>query len=218
MKEMVKSSRVTGYLEKMYRQLNIDKFDGKLEEPIITVMDTPKAYGHVTCSRVWKTKDIERYELNISARSLSRPIESVVSTLLHEMVHIYCLMNNIQDTSRGTTYHNKRFKENAERVGLVIEYDPKIGWSITAPSEDLITYIVEQGWSDILMNRGGYVHSDGGNGNKTGTSDTDTEDRPKKPSSTRKYICPNCSTSVRATKTVAIKCIPCDAQMIVEGV
>ena len=33
---------------------------------------------------------------------------------VHEMVHYYCQINNIQDTSRGNTYHNKRFKEEAE--------------------------------------------------------------------------------------------------------
>lgn len=215
MKELVKTSRVTGYIEKMYRQLNIDYFDGKLVEPIITVMDTKGSYGHVTCSKIWKVKNIERYELNIAAGTLSRPIESVVSTLLHEMVHIYCLMNNIQDTSRGTTYHNKRFKEQAEKVGLVIDYDKRIGWSITTPSEPLIEYIITQGWSEILMNRGGQIHVTPVSGGST-SPDQNEKDPPKKPSSTRKYICPRCSTSVRATRTVAIKCIPCDTQMIVE--
>lgn len=37
MKELVKISRVSGMLEKMYRQLNQDKFNGELEDPIITI-------------------------------------------------------------------------------------------------------------------------------------------------------------------------------------
>lgn len=89
MKELVKISRVSGMLEKMYRQLNQDKFNGELEDPIITIQSTPRAYGHVTCGKVWKSKYIARYELNIGAGTLDRPIENVVSTLLHEMVHIY---------------------------------------------------------------------------------------------------------------------------------
>ncbi len=52
MKELVKNSRVCGYLEKIYRELNMDKFGGELEEPIITVQSTPRAYGHVTCGKV----------------------------------------------------------------------------------------------------------------------------------------------------------------------
>lgn len=207
MKETVKSSRTLGYLEKIYRQLNTDFFNGELEDCTITVQSTPRAYGHVTCGKVWKVKDCNRYELNIGAGTLDRPIENVVSTMLHEMVHIYNLMNNIQDCSRGNTYHNKKFKEKAESVGLIIEYDSRIGWSVTSPSDDLILYICEQGWSDILMNRGEFgIRS--GVGGASGSSGTDLP-KTKKPSSTRKYICPCCKMSVRATKDVRIMCVDC---------
>ena len=213
MKELVKSSRVTGYLEKMYRQLNADKFNNELDEPIITIMSTPSAYGHVTCGKVWRSKDTSRYELNIGAGTLDRPIENVVSTLLHEMVHIYNLQHDIQDCSRGNTYHNKRFKEKAESVGLVIEYDKRIGWSVTSPSESLIEYICTQGWEDILMNRQESIRIRTGGGKAT---DGDSEGAPsKKPSSTRKYQCPCCGMSVRATKTVNILCGDCHEQMLV---
>lgn len=211
MKELVRTSRVSGYIEKMYRQLNQDKFAGQLEEPIITIQSTPRAYGHVTCGKVWKSKDCHRYELNIGAGTLNRPIESVVSTLLHEMVHIYNLMNNIQDCSRGNTYHNKKFREKAEEVGLIIEYDKRIGWSITSPSEELIDYIIQQGWSDILMNREENIRIAG----TSGGSNAGGDDKPtKKPSSTRKYICPRCGNSVRATKDVNIMCVDCMEVMI----
>lgn len=207
MKELVRTSRVSGYIEKMYRQLNADKFNGELEEPIITIQSTPRAYGHVTCGKVWKSKDSFRYELNIGAGTLDRPIESVVSTLLHEMVHIYNLMHDIQDCSRGNTYHNKKFRDKAVEVGLVIERDDRIGWSITSPSEELIEYIIMQGWSDILMNRQESLRIGGASG---GSSSNGSDDKPtKKPSSTRKYICPCCGMSVRATKDVRIMCVEC---------
>ena len=213
MKELVKNSRVTGYLEKIYRELNKDKFNGELEECVITVQSTKGAYGHVTCGRVWsvqkKDGEINRYELNIAAGTLARPIESVVSTMLHEMVHIYNLMHDIQDCSRGNTYHNKRFKEKAESVGLKIDYDKRIGWSITSPTEELIEYIIEKGWSDILINRNEGFSFFGGftGGRSVGGSDDDTPT--KKPSSTRKYQCPCCGLSVRATRTVRIICADC---------
>ncbi len=204
MKETVKTSRTAGYLEKIYRQLNEDFFAGELETPIITIQSTPRAYGHVTCGRVWKSKDTDCYELNMGAGTLSRPIENVVATMLHEMVHIYNLMHDIKDCSRGGVYHNKRFKEKAESVGLVIEYDPRIGWSITSPSERLLDYIIEREWVDILINRneGFHVVSPGGASEKGG-------DSTRKPSSTRKYICPHCGMSVRATKEVRIMCVDC---------
>lgn len=208
MKETVKSSRTLGYLEKIYRQLNVDFFNGELEDCTITVQSTPRAYGHVTCGKVWKVKDCNRYELNIGAGTLNRPIESVVSTMLHEMVHIYNLMHDIQDCSRGNTYHNKKFKEKAESVGLIIEYDKRIGWSITSPSDALVLYICEMGWNDILMNRGESYYS-GVSGTGTVTGGSPVTPKMKKPSSTRKYVCPACGMSVRATRDVRLMCIDC---------
>lgn len=208
MKEMVKYSRVCGYLEKIYRQLNEDYFGGELEEPVITIQSTKGAYGHVTCGKVWRSKDSDKYELNIGAGTLSRPIERVVATMLHEMVHIYHLMNNIQDTSRGNTYHNKKFKEKAESVGLIITRNDRIGWSITEPSEELILYICDQGWQEIYINRGEYYYN-GSSGGDTTPTDSSDEPKMKKPSSTRKYVCPDCGQSVRATKDTLIICGYC---------
>lgn len=215
MKETVKMSRAVGYLEKMFRQLNADKFNNELEMPIITVQSTPRAYGHVTCGKVWKKKESSCYELNMGAGTLDRPIENIVATLLHEMVHIYNLMNNIQDCSRSNTYHNKKFKEKAESVGLIIEYDNRIGWSITSPSDSLIEYICEQGWDDIMINRSESVRLPI-SGGSSGSGGAGTPPTTRKPSSTRKYICPSCGMSCRATRDIYIICGNCVETMIKE--
>lgn len=130
------------------------------------------------------------------------------------MVHIYHLMNNIQDCSRGGTYHNRKFKEKAESVGLIISKDPRIGWSLTEPSEELIEYIISQGWTDILINRQESIRIGGVSGGSSG--DSSGNKPPKKPSSTRKYICPCCGNSVRATKEINIICGDCMKQMVKE--
>lgn len=208
MKETIKTSRTAGYLEKMYRQLNQDFFKGELETPIITIQSTPRCYGHVTCSKVWRSKETPMYELNIGAETLARPIENVVATLLHEMVHIYHLQHDIKDCSRGNAYHNKKFKEKAESVGLIIDYDPRIGWSITTPSDSLFDYVLAHDWTEIQINRGNVPISTTG---KNGGSSSSTDDTIpiRKPSSTRKLQCPHCGNSVRATKQVNIMCIDC---------
>ena len=54
MKETVKTSRTAGYLEKIFRALNVKYFNGELEEPIITIQSTPRAYGHVTVAKAWQ--------------------------------------------------------------------------------------------------------------------------------------------------------------------
>ena len=71
MKDTIRTSRTAGYLEKIFRAINADWFGGELEEPIITIQSTPRAYGHVTVSKIWKSKGEERrHELNIGSSAM----------------------------------------------------------------------------------------------------------------------------------------------------
>ena len=151
MKQTVKTSRAAGQLEKMFRELNKHYFAGKLPEPIISLKKTPSAYGHITCSKVWQAGGENKYEINISSATLDRPIEETASTLLHEMVHEHCMETGIKDTSNNGVYHNRRFKEQAETHCLTVDHHEKYGWTITSPSEELLDFIIFQGWQDIQM-------------------------------------------------------------------
>lgn len=222
MKKIKNNSQASAYLEKIYNTLNLDFFSGELEVPVITIQSNVRAYGHVTVDKVWKDSEINRYELNLGAEYLNRPIKNVVSTLLHEMTHIYNLMHNIQDTSRAGKYHNKRFKEKAESVGLLISHHERYGWTITNPSEELIVYIQEHKWEDIPLFRSSGMpdlaapppSSDSDDPENTG--EPQSGQKIKKPSSTRKYICPACGQSIRATKVVNIICGDCNKKMLSE--
>lgn len=214
MKETVKTSRTAGYLEKMFRAMNADFFGGELEEPIITIQSTPRAYGHVTAAKAWRRKDDWRHELNIGAETLERPIEDVAATMLHEMVHLYNIAHDVQDCSRGEMYHNRKFRDEAERRGLRIEHHATYGWTITSPSDKLLEYIIMQGWTEIDMNRGRGWTPPPSSGAKAGEGGTGTDgDKEPKKSSTRKLVCPCCGNSVRATKAVRIMCMDCNEQM-----
>lgn len=219
MKETVKTSRAAGYLEKIFRVLNTTYFDGQLEEPVITIQSTPRAYGHVTQYKLWQRADGEgRHELNIGAGTLNRPIENVVATMIHEMVHLWNMKKGIKDCSRGGTYHNKKFKEAAEARGLSISYDERIGWSITEPTDPLLDFIIKQGWEDIQMGRfeGCFNGSDTSTGGTqtTGAGGTSGAGTSKRTSSTRKLACPKCKQSVRATRSVNILCGDCMEKML----
>ena len=210
MKETVKTSRTAGYLEKIFRALNAKYFNGELEEPIITIQSTPKAYAHVTIGKAWQRGDTTRRELNIGAGTLDRSIFEIVASELHECIHIYNMQRGIQDCSRGGQYHNKKFKAIAEKCDLQISYDPRIGWSITEPTDALCEFILDQGWEDIRMNRieWSYAPRGTGAGNATGKP---TGSNPN--SHSIKYVCPCCHNSVRGTKVVRIKCADCDMMM-----
>lgn len=195
-------SEITAFLENAYDVLNQHYFNGELPKVIITVQSSPRAYGHYTPWESWREQDSGYREINIGAESLDRKIENVVSTLLHEMTHFHNDLLGLQDCSRGGTYHNKKFKEQAELHGLIIEYDSRIGWSLTTPSEGLIQFIEKQGWQGVSLARQGVLGLAGGKG---GTK-----------TSTRKYKCPECGCSVRATKPVNIGCLDCGVQMVQE--
>lgn len=212
MKQLTSYNRAAGYLNKVFDLLNAEFFESALSRPTITIQSTPKAYGHFSLKEdTWISKNGATHEINLGAGTLSRPIEETVSTLLHEMVHYYNFVNGIQDCSRGGTYHNKHFKKTAEEHGLIVNHSEKYGWSFTSPSDELLDFVLENDLTDILINRNefnGFQMK--GTGTHSGITITGT---PPKKSSTRKYICPCCGLSVRATKTVRIACMDCDSQM-----
>lgn len=212
MKELTSYNRAAGYLNKIFDLLNSTYFESALSRPTITIQSTPKAYGHFSLrADTWLSKNGATHEINIGAGTLARPIEEVTATLLHEMVHYYNYENGVQDCSRGNTYHNRRFKESAESHGLCVEHSEKYGWSRTSPSDDLLAFVIDNDLTDILINRNEYS---GFRIVGTGTHSGTNGGTPPRTSNTRKYVCPCCGNSVRATKEVNIACMDCNRQML----
>ncbi len=198
-------------LEHGFNILNKIYYDNTLPKTIITIQSNPKSYGYITVQKVWHNGEDNYYEINISAEHLARPIENVLATLNHEMVHLYCMVNNIQDVSGGR-YHNKKFREQGEKRDLIIEYVKYIGYSKTSPSEKFIKVLKENGlytnidYCRAIGNSSLIVPPTGG--------DSDNSSNIKKKSSTRKYRCESCLCSVRATRNVNIICADCMALMV----
>ena len=214
MKQLTSYNRVAGYLNKVFDLLNEEFFGNTLSRPTITIQSTPKAYGHFTLNDdTWVSTIGSTHEINIGAGTLARPIEDICATMLHEMVHLFNYVNGIQDCSRGNTYHNKRFKQAAEERGLIVSHSEKYGWSHTKPSDALLDFVLLNGLTDILISRNeNYGFFVGKTGTHNGTDAIPPA--PPRTSSTRKYICPCCGMSVRATRVVRIACIDCDEQMV----
>lgn len=202
----MKISEEVTFLEEAFDVLNERYFESALSKPAITIQSTPRAHGHFTPDDVWDDGGLKLKEINLGAESLHRPMDEIIATLIHEMVHYYCHINNIKDVSRGGTYHNKRFKSEAEKRGLIISYADRIGYSITRPSLEITELVSIMGWENSLkMYRSLKFKKSSGKGD---ASDTPS-DGDKKKSSTRKYVCPKCGQSIRATKEVHIACIDC---------
>lgn len=213
------------YLAKLYDYCNEKLFGGELVKPVITVQQDPKnkTNGWWSVKKVWKWQDkapancadctdrdcdtysncikiVEReeHELNMTAQQLNRSINQIAATMIHEMCHQYASVHGMQDTSRAGNYHNKLFKKIAETHGLTVECMPTIGWSHTELTDETAALIAK---FDIVTPYSVIYRLPVMKGQCVKTS------------STRKYICPICGNSVRATKVVRIMCVDCNELM-----
>lgn len=193
---------VIGTLEKLFDKFNDDIYQGELEKPIISVSPdtTSGAYGWVTSWKAWDNYGQGRYEINLCAEHLNRPFAEICVTLLHEMVHLYNLQHEIKDTSRGGKYHNMKFKKEAEKRLLNVDKDSKYGFCHTSLNEDGVAYIESLDAVNFPLYR---------------IPPTKVASGSRK-SSSRKYVCPTCGLSIRATKDVNIMCGDCEEHMIKE--
>ncbi len=97
-------------------------------------------WGHYAADS-WVAGTQARPEIMISGEGLRRDPRSVLGTLLHEAAHALAAVRGIKDTSRQGRYHNKHFKTHADELGITVEFDPQIGWSITTvPDPTADTY------------------------------------------------------------------------------
>ncbi len=216
MKQIQKMSRLTGELEKVFRLLNAELFDNQLETPVLTVIPTPRAYAHYTTTDVWNVDGVGKREINIASGTLDRPLENVLASLVHEMVHMYCdtILHEKDVSGSSGTYHNKVYKREAEAHGLLVSRSEKYGWSHTEPSDSLLEFVLNHNeLREIEMCRtnpspisiGIGTHTGSNSGLKTiGTTATHH----------RKYVCPVCGCSCRATKEIHISCMDCSEPMI----
>jgi hypothetical protein len=107
----------------------------------------------------------------------------VLGTLLHEATHGVAATRGIKDTSRQGRYHNTRFRELATELGISVERDPAIGWSITTvPDPTAAQYEHEIGalGAALTAHRLADVHAGGRTSSNNGLVATCACDPPRK--------------------------------------
>ena len=124
-------------LHRAFDHFNKTFADDKLPKVVITIQESGRKnalgwYG----KGFWADTacGTSACEINISAEHMNRSANSILETLLHEMAHLHNSINNIRDVSSGQ-YHNKRFKEAAEKFGLKVTRYGNRGWAETALNE-----------------------------------------------------------------------------------
>jgi hypothetical protein len=188
-------------LYSIFHKLEETFFDKPLEEPVILIQSTKrKILGTCSVHKVWDNKNDDKkskYEITVVAESLNRPTEEIVETLLHEMIHLYCSLNDIKDTSNNFVYHNKKYKEEAEKRGLEVSHAKTIGHAITTLKPETIATIKSYGIDESAFE---YYRKP-----FFGT--------PGKKVVYIKYECPECGIKLSTYKLLNLMCGDCKKQL-----
>lgn len=193
----MKMSDVVTKLEGLFDILNRVYFENALPKPVITVQSTPKAYDHCSTKKIWSNDTAGQYEINIGAEYLNRPSANTAATMCHEMVHLYCLVNDIADTCQKGRYHNKTFKTEAEARDLEIGYDRTVGYSLTEPTEAFKKTLEDNGFVlEVPFAR-------------VAPKPKAKAEREK----AHKYVCPICGQEVKTTADLSLICGVCEVRM-----
>ena len=179
-------SDIIGEFCKIYDSLNCNFFDSELPNIVITIGNGSKKVGVRYINKLI-IMAIPLYEITL-------PIADICADMLHVMVHLHNHVNEIDDTSRNNTYHNKNFKREALKRGLIVDKDPTYGHSNTSPGESVYKFCEEFGLSDFDIDA--YIPPDmkPTSKDKVKSSGLDSSDKYGNNPNThmRKWRCPSC--------------------------
>ncbi len=103
-----------------------------------------KPTGNVLFPWYSKTEDGSEgvLEIMLTGEYLNRPVDKVIETLFHEVIHAVAESRGIQDTATSGR-HNKRFAELCESMEMACEQDDKGSWNITTMLPGLAEAVVK---------------------------------------------------------------------------
>jgi hypothetical protein len=132
-------------LHKIFHLLNKEIFSNELPEPAITIQNRGKrnALGWCSINPIWVDNEDkgQKHEINICAENANISVIQIAEIMLHEMAHYYGDLHEIKTTSRNGNFHNKKYKELAEKFGLLVTKTKKYGYSETKLGENTLNLI-----------------------------------------------------------------------------
>jgi len=182
------NNSITPLIEESNRVLReaIKQFNLKVPLDTITVTIQSKgrrnALGWFWHDR-WAKDNSNFHEINLSAEHLNE--HNMGETLIHELAHAENHHNGIQDCDKTGRRHNKKFKSQAEALGLVVEKSGSLGWAYTK-----LGPAAEKFLTDIKFNRELFTLFRAGVEGKAGKAGTRM----------LKLQCPECEYTVRTTQ------------------
>lgn len=129
------TERIISEFYKAFDHFNKELCPKALPHPVITLIPAGRrnAMGWHAANR-WKKGEFSLTEINMCTEFLQRPIEDVLETLIHEMVHMSNKQDGIRDCN-DQQRHNKKFMARCEVMGLTCEKMGRFGFAKTGLGE-----------------------------------------------------------------------------------
>jgi predicted SprT family Zn-dependent metalloprotease len=200
-------------LSDAYDFFNTRLFGGTLPRCLITMQRKNKTYGYFARDR-FGTRDGEEITDEIAlnpSHFRARTTEQSLSTLAHEMVHLW--QHHFGEKKSRAGYHNKEWADKMEAIGLEPSDTSLPGGKRTGqrvshyirdggPFHRACTELVKLGF--IMP----YVEMWG--------DDEARKTRKKKAASKTKYTCPGCGLNAWAKPDLSLRCGACELELLAE--
>jgi predicted SprT family Zn-dependent metalloprotease len=206
----MRSPTTTTYtsLTTAYEYFNRELFEGKLPPCLITMQRHKGAYGYFSAERFQNTVNREEVTDEIAlnpAHFATRTPEQVLSTLAHEMVHLW--QHHFGKPPRKS-YHDREWAGKMRQIGLIPSSTGEEGGKETGQK---MQHLIEQGGCfqracvRLMALHPAILYSDRAL-DENGT-------RKKKLASKTKYTCPSCGLNAWAKPAAPLVCGDCQAPM-----
>ena len=194
-------------LDAAYDHFNRELFGGRLPTCLITMQRHKGAYGYFSGARFISTDDLEEVTDEIAlnpAHFAGRPTSATLSTLAHEMAHLW--QHHFGKPSRSR-YHNKEWAEKMREIGLIpVSHDhpgKETGQKVSHTIEPGGRF--ERACTAYLATRPAFLYHD-----RAGEGE---DARRKKAASKTKYTCPSCGMNAWAKPDAHLICGDCGEAM-----
>jgi hypothetical protein len=192
-----------GGLQRAFAHLNATLFEGSLPDVLLTLQRKANSYGHFGADRFSERTggDGRRHELNLNPDGfVGRTDKEIVSTLLHEQVHLWQFAFGANPPKRGN-YHNKEWAAKMIALGLMPSSTGMPGGRITGTK--MTHYILENGLFCQVFAK---LQATGW---KLNLESTKVMGKARAPVSKVKSTCPNCGGNAWAKPDYQLACIIC---------
>lgn len=187
--------------QKAYDFFNKQLFAASLPPVLVTLQRHAKAYGYFSAERfTGRGTEEAAHELALNPDHFGRTDEAILSTLVHEMVHVW---QQTHGTPPRKSYHDRKWASKMKEVGLQPSATGEPGGREVG--QKVSHYIIEGGayaQAVAKLKATGFAlrwQSRGG----------EDAERQKKAASKTKYTCPGCELNAWGKLGIALICGEC---------